>query len=405
MSIVNFRIIFCIRFFLIFPMALSLSFNTLGHHGEAAHYDASKEIVVEAVLTDFHLVNPHAYVYFDVQGEDGEAQHWRCELGTNLKRFGWTEQTLAPGGRVRVTGTPARREEHVCKINSIEHEDGRTIGFRGTPTEGTSTYRPSAEQLAFVPAEKPEIDVLAKGTNEAASRKIVDVPREGFFGYWQATGQGVIGIAGINRRRNQSAEALESDLPMPTSFAIPEYSAEGQAVLAGYDERFDNPSLQCYSSLFDGMVHHGIANEFVQESDERIRWVFGFMDLVRTIHLGQPEHPKVLEPSRMGHSIGHWEGETLVVDTRGFRKQWLYNTNQSSHAIASDQLHVIERLTHDVENDQLIVEYTATDPLYWESPLSGVMRLSRSANAYQPYECVELAGDNNRRADGTTIFD
>ena len=384
---------------------MSWSNSLSAHHGEAAHYDASKELVVEAVLTDFHLVNPHAYVYFDVQGEDGAAQQWRCELGTNLRRFGWTEETLAPGGRVRVTGNPARREEHVCKILSIEHEDGRTIGFRGTPTEGTSTYKPSEEQLAFVPDSKPEIDVLARSTGEANARTIVDVPTEGFFGYWSG-GPGVLGIAGGGGRRGQQDNvANTSDLPAPTDFPAPSYTEAGQETFDSYDASFDNPTLYCTSSIFDGMVHHGISNEFVQESEDKIRWVYGYMDLVRTVHMDQPEHPEEIELSTLGHSIGRWEGDTLVVDTVGLKKQWLYNTGRNGNVISSDDLHVVERLTHDPEKDELVIEFTASDPTYWEEPISGVLRLSRNDTAYQEYGCVELAGDNNRRPDGTTIFD
>lgn len=390
-----------------FAVVVSLvwSASLLAHHGEAAHYDASKELVVEAVLTDFHLVNPHAYVYFDVQGEDGVAQQWRCELGTNLRRFGWTEETLAPGGRVRVTGNPARREEHVCKILSIEHEDGRTIGFRGTPTEGTSTYKPSAEQLAFVPESKPEIDVLARSTGEAVARKIVDVPTEGFFGYWSG-GPGVQGIAGGGGRRGQQdTETVASDFPAPTSYPTPSYTVAGKAVFDSYDASFDNPTLYCTSSVFDGMVHHGISNEFVQESDDKIRWVYGYMDLVRTIHMDQQGHPEDIALSTLGHSIGKWEGDTLVIDTLGLKKQWLYNTGRDGNVISSDNLHLVERMTHDPVADEMVIEYTATDPEYWEEPISGVLRLSRSDTAYQEYGCVELAGDNNRRPDGTTIFD
>ncbi len=387
-----------LAFFLLIPLSL------LAHHGEAPHYDASKELVVEGLLTDFQLVNPHSYVYFDVRGDDGEAQNWRCELGTNLRRFGWTEETLAPGGRVRVTGNPARREEHVCKINSIEHEDGRTIGFRGTPTEGTSTYKPDADQLSFNPQEKPKLDVLATGSNAAKERTIVDVPTEGFFGYWQANSAGVIGIAGVGRNRGDDADQLQSDLPMPTTFLVPDYTEAGQSLLDKYDDRYDSPNLYCKSSIFDGMVHHTITNEFVQVDENTIRWVYGFMDLVRTIHLDQDTHP--IEPAlnSTGHSIGHWEGDTLVVETAGFQKQWLYSASRTN-VLASEELVVTERLTFDEANDQLVIEYTAEDPVYWNAPISGVMRLGRSDEAYQLYDCVELAGDNNRRADGSTIFD
>ena len=64
-----------------------------------------------------------------------------------------------------------------------------------------------------------------------------------------------------------------------------------------------------------------------------------------------------------------------------------------------------ERISHDPENDQLVVEYWAEDPAYWEEPLIGVYRLSRSEMPYQAYNCIELGGVNNRRDDGTTLFD
>ena len=216
----------------------------------------------------------------------------------------------------------------------------------------------------------------------------------------------MLGIAGGGGRRGQQDNvANTSDLPAPTDFPAPSYTEAGQEIFDSYDASFDNPTLYCTSSIFDGMVHHGISNEFVQESEDKIRWVYGYMDLVRTVHMDQPEHPEEIELSTLGHSIGKWEGDTLVVDTIGLKKQWLYNTGRNGNVISSDELHVVERLTHDPEKDELVIEFTASDPDYWEEPISGVLRLSRNDTAYQEYGCVELAGDNNRRPDGTTIFD
>ena len=101
----------------------------------------------------------------------------------------------------------------------------------------------------------------------------------------------------------------------------------------------------------------------------------------------------------MGHSIGHWEGETLVVDTIGFRKDAF-----SGRSVNSEQLHMVERVTHDTPLDQLVIEYRAEDPTFWKSPINGVMRFNRSI-PYQIYNCIELAGENNRRPAGSTVFD
>ena len=60
----------------------------------------------------------------------------------------------------------------------------------------------------------------------------------------------------------------------------------------------------------------------------------------------------------MGHSIGKWEGDTLVVDTVGFNdKTWL---DRDGHP-HSDQLHVIERF-HRVDRDNMTIDITMEDP-------------------------------------------
>ena len=390
--------------FAILPLAV------LAHHGAPAHFDMNVDIKVEGIITDFQLVNPHGFVYFDGLNEDGELEPWRCEMGTNLRRRA-SEETLLPGGRVMVTGKPARREDNLCKLELIEHEDGRTIAFNGGAVEGASTYKPSETLLSLeVSGEAPDTasQTLAVSESTVSQRKIVDVPTEGLFGHWSATGSGFLAVAGIGRRATPSP--IDSDLPLPTSFVQPKYKEPGQALLEEFDERFDFPALQCRSSVFDGVFHHGNINEFVQESDNTIRWVYGYMDLLRTINLDQTEHPEDLESSQMGHSYGYWEDDSLIVETAGFTRQWLYqiagpDRELDGHVISSDQLTLRERISHDEKNDQLIVEYWAEDPEYWQEGFSGTYRLSRSDQPYQEYNCIELGGDNNLRDNGKTIFD
>ncbi len=77
------------------------------------------------------------------------------------------------------------------------------------------------------------------------------------------------------------------------------------------------------------------------------------------------QHPKDLEPTWWGHSIGHWEGnDTLVVDTVGFNgKTWL---DLAGHG-TSDQLHVIERYSRP-DFGHLKNEITIEDPVYYTRP-------------------------------------
>jgi len=77
----------------------------------------------------------------------------------------------------------------------------------------------------------------------------------------------------------------------------------------------------------------------------------------RQIYLDGRAHPKDLFPTWTGHSIGHWEGDTLVVDTVGFNdKSWL--ANQLPH---TEKMHVIERF-HRPDLGHLEIEITVEDP-------------------------------------------
>ena len=87
----------------------------------------------------------------------------------------------------------------------------------------------------------------------------------------------------------------------------------------------------------------------------------------RTIHMDQESHPKNLVPSYYGHSIGHWEGDTLVVDTRGINEGFWLDRSGLPH---TDRLHLIERFTR---TDSKILKYEVTfdDPGAYTAPWSG----------------------------------
>jgi hypothetical protein len=84
----------------------------------------------------------------------------------------------------------------------------------------------------------------------------------------------------------------------------------------------------------------------------------------REIYMDGREHPKDLDPSWWGHSIGKWDGDTLVVDTVGFNdKTWL-DYQGLPH---SDALHIIERYRR-LDHDSLQVVLTIEDPKAYTKP-------------------------------------
>jgi hypothetical protein len=100
------------------------------------------------------------------------------------------------------------------------------------------------------------------------------------------------------------------------------------------------------------------------QSPELITFVYERRNSVRYIHMDEQEHPQPLELTWNGHSIGRWEGDTLVVDTVGLRDEtWLSNDGQEHSA----QLHVVERFRR-VDAGTLEIERTLTDPVALSEP-------------------------------------
>ena len=121
------------------------------------------------------------------------------------------------------------------------------------------------------------------------------------------------------------------------------FTAAGQAAADALRAKApqDNPRARCEitSVLFD-WVFDGPVNRIEQTRDE-IMLKYG-RGLERTVHMDMKRHPANVTPSRAGHSIGHWEGDTLVVDTVGFAPGII-----AGNVANDDKLHVVERFTLD----------------------------------------------------------
>lgn len=84
----------------------------------------------------------------------------------------------------------------------------------------------------------------------------------------------------------------------------------------------------------------------------------------------------------MGDSIGHWEGDTLVVDTTNFKSKsglYLYG--------ATEDLHVVERFKR-VSKDVMMYSFTVEDPA-WEKPWSGEYPWPLADTSVYEYACHE----------------
>jgi hypothetical protein len=91
---------------------------------------------------------------------------------------------------------------------------------------------------------------------------------------------------------------------------------------------------------------------------------------VRHIYTDGRSHPPKDElwPTLMGDSVGHWEGDTLVVDTISTRKRLYMGELSGFFVPTSDQLHFTERIRM-VNHDQIQIDYTVEDPVALTKPI------------------------------------
>ena len=92
------------------------------HHSISAVYDPERRTKVEGVLAEFHFVNPHPLVLIDVTDGNGGAERWRLEMDNlrELVQVGFSRETLRPGDRVVVVGSPARTQAHSLYIRRLD---------------------------------------------------------------------------------------------------------------------------------------------------------------------------------------------------------------------------------------------------------------------------------------------
>jgi hypothetical protein len=129
------------------------------------------------------------------------------------------------------------------------------------------------------------------------------------------------------------------------------------------------------------------------QGPKMIGLLFEYQTIWRTIYMDGRSHPKDISdyPEFMGHSIGHWEGDTLVVDTVGIDERTWLDTAGHEH---SGKLHLVERFQ---KTDENTITWTATfdDPEFFTRPWSitrAFTRFDDSKDRILPYTCTE----NNR---------
>jgi hypothetical protein len=283
------------------------------HHSQAM-FDSSQEILIEGKVARFDWVNPHMYLIVETKGPDGQPALVEGEglAITQALVDGLDREALKPGTPVVMRANPNRGGwGKQVRILDVTTEDGAIHPF----------YAANTRTRALTPAESLE-------GHWAPARAALGAGF-GAMARWPITPEGRAAQATL------VADGLCYVEPIPFLAVLDEL----RTIEIGEDKvmmRFDN-------------------------SGDHV---------VRTIYMNAA-HPADVQPSLHGHSIGRWEGETLVIDTIAYEP----NPSGISQSVPSSPgKHTVERLTVTAERTRLRYEITVEDPVYLTGPASLAMQ-------------------------------
>lgn len=293
----------------------SFALPAFSHHSDAA-FDTETVIALRGTVEQFAWRNPHVYIRLSAQEAAGATTTWEVEAGSTpvLLRRGWTAESLKPGDAVTVRAHPSRDgQRNYGMLVTVQKSDGSVLG------------------------QSPAESAVATASS----------------------------LAGIWRGRE---EALG---PIYEQLGGLQLTSKGQAEFASYDPARDDPALQCIAPPTPAtLIATVIYLTEIELLEDRILFRSEFFDAERTIWMDGRGHPENGARTIQGHSIGHWEGDTLVVDTTLFAD----NRSALGDGVASGaQHHVVERFRLSDDRTRLLIDFLVEDPEYLVEPFAASM--------------------------------
>jgi hypothetical protein len=297
-------------------VALSLAALPAAAHHSPAQFDLDQDAILEGTIRDVSWRNPHVYFELEVVEPSGRHATRRIEAGgaSNMAALGLDASALAIGERVVVEVKPNRRGGDLTALGwSLTKADGTAIPLhvRAMPPSAPSDAEASSLVGTWVP-QAAGFAALA-----AAART------------WPLTEAGRAAVDATREARDASR-----------SECVP----------------FGPPALMLLPSAV-----------IVEQRADALIFRLDVMGAERVVHLGESAHPARLEPSLHGHSIGRWDGETLVVDTVGFAA---HPDGYGFDLPSSAAKHIVERFTLAADRKRIVYEALVDDAEYLAAPVT-----------------------------------
>jgi hypothetical protein len=313
------------------------------HHSFAPHFDASKPADISGTVTQYEARNPHSYVHIAATDENGRTREYVCESHgvTQLTRNGIRPDMFRAGTKVRVTGSLSRHSQYMCFFDTIQFADGPALSVNGP---------------------------------RGAARETTRTPRKDIFGAWL--------LAPIPNRSTSGPQPMMQLL-----------TPAGQKAVAAYDPFKDDPTFRCDPVAIRRVWGAPGTPLQIAREGRNVVLRHEWMDVRRVIHMNMKTHPASGLRSSLGHSIGRWEGSTLVIETanysRGVLNQYVEQPGQPTRGLLhSDKLTSVERLFLDAARQRLVVEIDLEDPEYFTKPFPrGTLEYAPSDLKIEPFNC------------------
>lgn len=315
-----------------------------GHHSDAA-LQMDTVITLEGTVTEFSLRNPHAYVVVAVPGANGQSEEWTVQMGSmiTLMRRGWARDSLAVGDHVTVEMHPARDGRPYGLVTTVA-KDGVPIGVDVPP----ETQRSAA------------VNTAPRATS--------------VFGRW------IVDRSSLGADYPGGLDQLTlRDLTL---------TEKGRAALDAFSQDSEeNPELTCTPKPTPSMIIYTdlYPIEIADNNDGTLTIRSQYFDDVRTIYMDGRAHPASSMRSATGHSVGRWEGDTLVIDTTNFAD---HRSPYQNGIPSGAQKHVVERFRLIDNGARLEVEFLLEDPEYLVGSMTHRRALLyRPDTDMQPFNC------------------
>ena len=316
----------------------------------------------------------------------------------------WTNETQTPlermsGGGATLTDEQAKKIEDRAQFVE-DFRDKDSDPNRPAPPKGGE-----AGKLA-PPGERSFIEQISEAAGGAVG---------GYNGFWLDPGLKVIRIDGVPR------SSIIVDPPNGRMPALTDAGKKRMAEIAAKARKFgefDHPEMRpladrCMLSFGSNAGPPMLPNYFynnnytIVQTKDNVMILSEMVHDVRIIRMNDTKHaPSSLE-KWFGDSIGHWEGDTLVVETTNIKPAQLEQTGILwAYRGASENLKVTERFTRSGP-DTITYRFTMEDPVSYTAPVTGELPFNRIDEMVYEYACHEgnyamtniLSGERKKEAE------